>query len=151
MASDAIDQSSWDVAGTGSSDAARDRGTQRVETLIIGAGQAGLAAAYHLVRRGRECVILDANARVGDSWRRRWSSLQLYSPARLDGLPGMRFPAPAHAFPTATEMADYLEAYAARFKLPVHCGVTVDKLERRDGRWLPVSVWPLKKTVDAGW
>ncbi len=79
---------------------------------------------------------LDANARVGDSWRQRWSSLQLYSAARLDGLPGMCFPAPAHAFPTAAEMADYLEAYAARFELPVHCGVTVDKLERREGRYL---------------
>jgi putative flavoprotein involved in K+ transport len=136
MASDTTDQSPLDVAGTGPSDTDREGRTRKVETLIIGGGQAGLAAAYHLARRGRECAILDANARIGDSWRQRWWSLQLYSPARLDGLPGMRFPAPAHAFPTAAEMADYLDAYAARFELPVHCGVTVDKLERRDGHYL---------------
>jgi len=106
------------------------------ETLIIGGGQAGLAVGYHLTRRGRECAILDADVRVGDSWRRRWPSLRLYSPARLDALPGMRFPARAHAFPTAGEMAEYLEAYAARFELPVQCGVTVDRLERRDGRYV---------------
>ena len=135
MASDTIDQSPRDAASNGASDADDGRTTQHVETVIIGGGQAGLATGYHLTRRNGECAILDANARVGDSWRRRWSSLQLYSAARLDGLPGMRFPAPAHAFPTAAEMADYLEAYAARFELPVHCGVTVDKLERREGRY----------------
>jgi putative flavoprotein involved in K+ transport len=109
---------------------------QNVETVIIGGGQAGLATGYHLTRDDRDCVILDANARVGDSWRQRWPSLRLYSAARLDELPGMRFPAPRHAFPTAGEMADYLEAYAARFELPVRCNVTVDALERRDGRYV---------------
>jgi putative flavoprotein involved in K+ transport len=53
----------------------------------------------------------------------------------------MRFPARGHAFPSAAEMADFLEAYAARFELPVHCGVAVDTLERRDGRYV-VSAGP---------
>src|SRR5215216_4653612 len=64
---------------------------EHIETAIIGAGQAGLATAYHLQRRGRPCVILDANQRVGDNWRAQWDSLRLYSPARYDGLPGLPF------------------------------------------------------------
>jgi putative flavoprotein involved in K+ transport len=70
---------------------------------------------------------------VGDSWRRRWDSLRLFSPARFDGLVGMPFPAPPDSFPTKDEMANYLEAYAARFELPVQTGVTVDRLSRYDG------------------
>jgi putative flavoprotein involved in K+ transport len=110
--------------------------SERYETVVIGGGQAGLAVGHHLKQSGRPFVILDGSERIGDSWRRRWDSLRLYSPASHDGLPGMPFPAPRNTYPTTHEMADYLEAYAARFKLPVHCGVTVDKLERRDGRYL---------------
>lgn len=101
-----------------------------VETVIIGGGQAGLSVGYHLAKRGLPFVILDANDRIGDSWRSRWDSLRLFTPARYNGLSGMPFPAPAHSFPTKDEMADFLEAYAARFKLPVHSGVTVDRLSR---------------------
>jgi putative flavoprotein involved in K+ transport len=101
-----------------------------VETLIIGGGQAGLAVGYHLKSKKRDFFILDANERVGDSWRKRWPSLRLYSPASFDGLPGMDFPAPANSYPTGLEMADYLESYAKRFELPVRSGVTVDALER---------------------
>jgi putative flavoprotein involved in K+ transport len=103
---------------------------ERFETVIIGGGQAGLAAGYHLTRRGRSCVILDAEERVGDSWRKRWPSLRLFSPARLDALPGMRFPAPPHSFPIASEMANYLETYAGHFDLPVRSGVMVDALDK---------------------
>jgi putative flavoprotein involved in K+ transport len=104
--------------------------SEHIETAIVGGGQAGLATAYHLRQRGRECVVLDAGARVGDAWRGRWPTLRLYSPARYDGLPGMRFPAPRHSFPSAAEMGDYLEAYARRFDLPVECGVRVERLSR---------------------
>jgi putative flavoprotein involved in K+ transport len=100
----------------------------RIETVIIGGGQAGLAMGYHLARRQRPFVILEANARIGDSWRTRWDSLHLFSPARYDGLPGMPFPAPAWSFPSRDEFADYLEAYADRFDLPVRTGVTVQRL-----------------------
>jgi putative flavoprotein involved in K+ transport len=103
---------------------------EHVETLIIGGGQAGLAVGYHLKEKKRGFLILDANERVGDSWRKRWPSLRLYSPAKLDGLPGMGFPAPAHSYPTGAEMADFLESYAKRFELPVRSGITVDALER---------------------
>jgi putative flavoprotein involved in K+ transport len=91
---------------------------------------------YHLARRGRRFVILDANQRIGDPWRTRWDSLRLFTPARYDGLPGWPFPAPAWSFPTKDEMADYLEAYVARFELPVRTGVRVDRLSREGDRYV---------------
>ena len=104
--------------------------TERFETVIVGGGQAGLAVGYHLQQRGHSCVILDASERIGDSWRKRWPSLRLYSPARADGLPGMAFPAPSSSFPSTHEMADYLEEYAQRFALPVRTRTAVEELER---------------------
>jgi len=110
---------------------------ERCKTIVIGGGQAGLAVGYHLSRRELSFVILDADERIGDSWRSHWDSMRLFSPARRDGLPGMPFPAPKHSFPTAEEMAAYLETYAARFALPVRNGVRVDALGRSaDGRFL---------------
>lgn len=110
--------------------------SERFETVIIGGGQAGLSIGYHLARRGRPFVILDEHQRVGDSWRTRWDSLRLFTPAFVDGLPGMPFPASAWSFPTKDEMADYLEAYAERFELPVRAGVRVDRLFRHNGRYV---------------
>jgi putative flavoprotein involved in K+ transport len=111
-------------------------GAEQFETVIIGGGQAGLSVGYHLARRGRRFVILDANQRIGDPWRTRWDSLRLFTPARYDGLPGWPFPAPAWSFPTKDEVADYLEGYAARFDLPVRTGVRVDRLSREGDRYV---------------
>ncbi|MEP6687652.1 MAG: NAD(P)-binding domain-containing protein [Gemmatimonadales bacterium] len=107
-----------------------------IETVIIGAGQAGLSVGYHLARRGTPFVILESNPQIGDTWRRRWDSLRLFTPARFDGLDGMPFPASRNAFPTKDDMAGYLEAYAEQFALPVRTGVTVDRLSRQDGGFL---------------
>src|SRR5262245_331438 len=101
-----------------------------LDVIVLGGGQAGLSVGYHLKKRGLRFVILDANQRIGDAWRQRWDSLRLFTPAAYDGLDGMPFPAPADSFPTKDEMADYLEAYAARFELPVLTGVKVDKLSK---------------------
>jgi putative flavoprotein involved in K+ transport len=111
-------------------------GGERIETVIVGGGQAGLAVGHHLARRDRPYVILDADQRTGDAWRRRWDSLRLFTPARYSGLPGLPFPAPAWSFPTRDEVVHYLEAYAARFDLPVRHGVRVDRLAREDGHFL---------------
>jgi putative flavoprotein involved in K+ transport len=116
-----------------------DDGSERFETVIIGGGQAGLSVGYHLKRRDLPFVILDANERIGNSWRKRWDSLRLFTPARYSGLTGGRFPAPAVSFPTKDEMADYLESYAARFDLPVRTGVNVDALSRQDDRYILTS------------
>jgi putative flavoprotein involved in K+ transport len=112
------------------------REPEHLETVVIGGGQAGLSVGHHLARRGRPFLILDANQRVGDAWRNRWDSLRLFTPARYNGLAGMRFPAPAHSFPTKDQVADYLEAYATQFQLPVRTGVRVDRLWRDDGRFV---------------
>ena len=113
--------------------------TERFDTVIVGAGQAGLAAGYHLARRGRAFVILDAGERVGDSWRKRWDSLRLFTPARYDCLPGWAFPARSWSYPTKDDVADYFAAYVARFELPVRTGVRVDRLSRENGAFVVVS------------
>jgi putative flavoprotein involved in K+ transport len=112
---------------------------ERVQTVVIGGGQAGLSVAYHLRRRGLPFVILDANERIGDAWRRRWDSLRLFTPARYDGLDGMPFPGSGARYPTKDEMADYLEAYAERFDLPVELGVEVDRLSHDGQRFMVAS------------
>ena len=99
-----------------------------IETVIIGAGQAGLSTAYHLKQQGRDCVVLDRNQRIGDGWRQQWDSLRLYSPAKYDGLPGMPFPGKPSAFPGKDDLADYLEAYAHRWDIPVRLGVRVSRV-----------------------
>ncbi|HKG93167.1 MAG TPA: NAD(P)-binding domain-containing protein [Gemmatimonadaceae bacterium] len=109
---------------------------ERIRAVVIGGGQAGLSVGYHLARHGVPFVILEANERIGDSWRKRWDSLRLFSPARFDGIAGMPFPAGGNDFPTKDEMADYLERYAAYFELPVRTGVRVDSVSRRGDRYL---------------
>jgi len=105
------------------------------DTLVIGGGQAGLAAGYHLARQGGNFTILDAWPRTGDAWRNRWDSLHLFTPSQLDGLPGMPFPKPENYFPSKDEVADYLEGYAGQFHLPVRHGVKIDELKRRSGSY----------------
>lgn len=110
--------------------------TGHLDAVVIGAGQAGLAAAYHLKRQGATFVVVDANARVGDNWRCHWDSLRLYSPAVHDGLPGLDFPADAYSFPTRDEVADYLESYAEAFDLPLRHQCPVRRLARTDGGYV---------------
>jgi putative flavoprotein involved in K+ transport len=109
---------------------------ERFQTVVVGGGQAGLAVGYHLARRGLPFVILDGHERIGDVWRQRWDSLRLFTPARYNGLPGMPFPGPAPSFPTKDEVADYLDAYARRFDLPVRTGVSVDRLSKNGNRFV---------------
>ncbi len=89
---------------------------ERFDTIVIGAGQAGLSTGFYLQRAGRPFVILDAEERVGDSWRQRYDCLRLFTPARYTGLPGSRFPARGSTMPTKDEVADYLESYARRLR-----------------------------------
>src|SRR5690348_5417537 len=109
------------------------------DVIVVGGGQAGLATAFELRRLGVGCLVIEANARVGDQWRRRWDSLRLFTPAQHDGLPGSPFPAPEMHFPTKDEMADYLEAYAADAALPVLTGTKVVELRRSQDRYEVVT------------
>ena len=115
---------------------AQENSRETFHTIVIGGGQAGLSVGYYLARQGRPFVILDACQRVGDSWRQRWDTLRLFTPARFDGLVGMEFPAPAFSFPTKDEMADYLEAYARHFQLPIRNGIRVERLTRVGNRYV---------------
>jgi putative flavoprotein involved in K+ transport len=103
---------------------------QQIGTVVIGGSQAGLAVGYYLKQHGLPFVILDENDRIGDAWRKRWDSLRLFTPAPYDGLPGMPFPGSASSYPTKDETADYLEAYARAFELPVRTGGRVDRLSK---------------------
>lgn len=102
--------------------------SEHFNTVVIGGGQAGLAMGYHLSRLGQPFVILDDHARTGDSWRARWDSLRLFTPARYDALPGSRYPAPQWSYPGREEFADYLAGYAEEFSLPVRHGTRVTSL-----------------------
>jgi putative flavoprotein involved in K+ transport len=100
--------------------------SEHIETVVVGGGQAGLAVGFHLARLGRDFVILDAGLRIGDAWRTRWEGLRLFTPARYSGLPGMPFPGPKDALPTKDQVADYLESYASRMRLPVRLATRVN-------------------------
>ena len=106
---------------------------QPLDVLVIGAGQAGLALGHHLAARDANFLLLDAGPEVGHSWRTRWDSLRLFSPAAYDALPGMPFPAPSSDYhPSKDDVADYLQAYAQRFRLPVRLNSPVLRLHRAD-------------------
>lgn len=112
------------------------RSSERVQVVVIGGGQAGLSVGYALAQRGLSFVILEGRERVGDSWRARWDSLRLFTPARYDGLIGMPFPAAPYTFPTKDQMGDYLESYARHFNLPVRTGARVDRVTREGVRYI---------------
>jgi len=113
--------------------------TERVNTVVVGAGQAGLSVGYHLQRRGVSFVILDAGARVGDAWRQRWDSLKLFTPRKFSSLDGWAFPGDRNAFPTKDEMGDYLEAYARHFNLPIHLDTRVERVSRQGSGFVVVA------------
>ena len=112
------------------------RRQEAIYTVVIRGGQSGLSVGYHLQQRGIPFVILDAAPRTGDAWRHRWDSLRLFTPARIDGLDGLAFPAAPNYYPTKDEMADYLEVYVRHFDLPVRLGVRVDRLTRVGERFM---------------
>lgn len=107
-----------------------------IDTAVIGAGAAGLITGRLLAARRAEFAIFDEHERVGDPWRERYRSLRLFTAGRLTALQGMPLPRGRFAFPTGTELADYLEEYAQRFALPVRTGRRVTRLAQEGGMFL---------------
>jgi putative flavoprotein involved in K+ transport len=103
-----------------------------VEVAVIGAGQAGFAMGYFLIRQGRRFVILERAAEIAPAWRERWDSLTLFTPRRYSALPGLPFPSEPDGYPTRDEVIAYLERYAETFGLPIELNSEAKKLELGD-------------------
>jgi putative flavoprotein involved in K+ transport len=101
-----------------------------LDVLVVGGGQAGLAMAWHLRQQGMRFLVLETGPEPGYVWRVRWDSLKLFTPAQYSSLPGMPFPAPPDTYPTKEPVADYLQAYAKAFDLPIKLNARVTDLHR---------------------
>ncbi len=111
--------------------------TDTLDVLVVGAGQAGLAVGHHLNQTVGRFLLVDAAPEDGAVWRRRWDSLQLFTPAQYDNLPGLPFPAGKDRYPTKDDVADYLDRYVAAFDLPIRLNTQVIALTRdTDGIYL---------------
>lgn len=102
----------------------------KLDVLIIGAGQAGLAMGYFLSKTKLSYQILESSGAIGDSWRNRYDSLKLFTPRSYSALPGMPFPGDLDVYPTKDEVADYLSNYVRKFELHIKCNTYVEKLEQ---------------------
>ena len=109
------------------------------DTIVIGAGQAGLASAYYLQRAGSRFLVLDGGSQVGESWLRRWDSLRLFTPVRYNSLPGLPFPGEPYALPVKDDVARYLGAYVAHFALPVRLNTRVSSLVKDADRFVVMT------------
>ncbi|MEU2182687.1 ArsO family NAD(P)H-dependent flavin-containing monooxygenase [Streptomyces thermolilacinus] len=127
--------------------------TRYVDVVVVGGGQAGLAAGYHLRRQGLDFTILDAAPAPGGAWQHMWDSLRLFSPAEHSSLPGRLMPAQAgQTYPDAGHVVDYLTDYEKRYALPVQHGTRVEAV-RRDGDRLLVEAdtgaWRARAVISA--
>ena len=110
-----------------------------LDVIVIGGGQAGLAMAWHLTRHELRFLVLEAGPRIGHTWQSRWDSLTLFTPTQHDALPGMPFPGPPDTYPGKDAVADYLQAYAAKFELPVRPDTMVTSLTRSNGVYVATA------------
>jgi putative flavoprotein involved in K+ transport len=103
------------------------------EVVVIGGGQAGLAAGYFLAQQSRDFVILEAAGEPAAAWQGRWDSLRLFTPVRYDSLPGLAFPGDPDSYPGRDDVVAYLTDYARRFELPVELNSRVQRVRAGDG------------------
>ncbi|MFD8565175.1 ArsO family NAD(P)H-dependent flavin-containing monooxygenase [Streptosporangium canum] len=125
-----------------------------VDVVVIGGGQAGLAAGYHLRRAKADFVILDAQHEPGGAWRHTWPSLRLFSPAQYSSLPGRMMPSPpGGGYPSAADTVAYLTDYERRYELPVIRPSTVQAVRQGEGGRLAVETlagtWQARVVISA--
>ncbi|PEK41185.1 oxidoreductase [Bacillus toyonensis] len=101
-----------------------------LDAIIVGAGQAGLTMGYYLKQEGYNFLLLESGNRIGDSWRNRYDSLQLFTPREYSSLPGMILKGEKNEFPHKDEITMYLEEYAQYFQLPVQLQTEVLKIKK---------------------
>mgnify|MGYP003695033321 CR=1 FL=1 len=108
---------------------------EKIDTLVVGAGQAGVAMSEHLSKSGVPHLVLE-RSRIAERWRtERWDSLVANGPAWHDRFPGLEFSdTDADAFATKESVADYFVTYAEKFDAPIRCGVEVKEVRRNEGR-----------------
>lgn len=111
-----------------------------IDVLVIGAGQAGLAMGYHLMQTPLRFLLVDGGVRVGDSWRRRYDSLTLFTPRAMSALPGLSLQGDPQGYASRDEFADYLETYARHFGFPLEMNMGIKRLERLNGHFRATSV-----------
>lgn len=122
------------------------------DVVVIGGGQAGLAAAFYLRRTGIDHVVLDARPVPGGAWPHTWNSLRLFSIARHSSLPGWSMPAFPDGYPTAQHVVDYLAAYEKRYDIPVRRPVQVTSVSRGENGLLVHSdsgTWAARHVISA--
>lgn len=110
-----------------------------LDVLVIGAGQAGLALGYHLKQTPLRFQLIESNAHAGDSWRKRYDSLVLFTPRRYSALPGLTLAGDPWGYANKDEFADYLDRYAAHFALPVRTNTLIQRLERCNGHFRAIT------------
>jgi len=108
--------------------------TEKIDTVVVGAGQAGIAMSEHLSNANIPHLVLE-RSRIAERWRsERWDSLVANGPAWHDRFPNMEFPDfDPNGFATKEQVADYFVAYADMINAPIHCGVEVLKVKSNDG------------------
>lgn len=103
-----------------------------IDTIVIGAGQAGLSAGYYLRKLKKDFLILDKGEEIGESWKKRYDSLVLFTPRMYDYLPGLPLEGKQHGFPTKNEIVNYLKQYAEKFNFPIKLQIEVVSVQHRE-------------------
>ncbi|EOR21457.1 MULTISPECIES: flavin-containing monooxygenase [Bacillaceae] len=103
-----------------------------LDTLVIGAGQAGISMGYYLKETGMNFLILDKGKEIGESWKSRYDSLILFTPRIYSSLPGFAMEGDKHGFPTKDEVASYLKQYVKKFELPIKFQTVVTSITKQE-------------------
>ncbi len=108
----------------------------RYQTIVIGAGQGGLAIGYYLKNLNQHFLILDRSKDIGSTWSSRYDSLILFTPRQYSSLPGLKIAGSPQGYPTKDEIANYLITYRETFQLPVQLNTEVTRIRKENGHFI---------------